>query len=62
MLKSGGKTEDDSIIQENGGSDNVDGTCSQPHTIKVIFVLLLIDIYLIVDKLLFYIYFYKIKL
>jgi len=61
VLKSGGKTEDDSIIQENGSSDNVDGSCSQPHAIKVIFVLLLIDIYLIVDKLLFYIYFYKIK-
>uniref|UniRef100_A0A2H8TE72 Liprin-alpha-1 n=1 Tax=Melanaphis sacchari TaxID=742174 RepID=A0A2H8TE72_9HEMI len=34
VLKSGGKTEDDSIIQENGGSDNVDGSCSQPQTIK----------------------------
>jgi len=44
VLKSGGKTEDDSIIQENGGSDNVDGSCSQPLTIKVIFVLLLINI------------------
>jgi len=44
VFKSGGKTEDDSIIQENGGSDNVDGSCSQPLTIKVIFVSLLINV------------------
>lgn len=41
VLKSGGKTEDDSGIQENGSSDNVDGSCSQQATIKVIFILFL---------------------
>ncbi|VVC27964.1 Hypothetical protein CINCED_3A021033 [Cinara cedri] len=34
VLKSGGKTEDDSITQENGSADNVDGSCSQQTTIK----------------------------
>lgn len=38
VLKSGGKTEDESIIQENGSSDNVDGSCPQQPTIKVIFI------------------------
>lgn len=44
VLKSGGKTEDETV-QENGSIDNVDGSSSQQPTMKVIFILFLSNTY-----------------